>query len=640
MSGIAGIVRFDGAPVEPGLAESMTSAMAHRGPDGVHHWIRGPVALGQCMLCTTPESLEEKQPLANDDQSLVLVMDGRLDNWQALRRELSGRGVVLRDRSDAELTLRAYEAWGRDCLAHLDGDYALAIWDARQRRLFCARDRIGMKPFNYHWDGRTLTFASELRAILAMPWVEGRLNEGLLAEYLANKWHTRDETPWQGIRRLVEAHWMEAGPSGLQTRQYWRPELHAPLVYGNDAEYVEHYRALLTDTVRRQSRSHRPLACEVSGGLDSSAIFAVAADLGRRRELLAPRLHGYTLLFDDDSAANELDYARAVGAHVGLPVREIEPTAKPLTWYRDWARDYREFPSYPNGVMSLGLRQAARSAGCRVILGGDGGDEWLTGSRDYYVEELAAGRWRNLVRCTAADLLTLGAKQTCWWLARSFALTCLPRQLQEMLRAWRRRNAPAAAPGSEWLSPRLKALFDQRKAARSRPADGIAFGRAGQLAQYEVLCFAFDTQAREMEERSAASVQLESRQPFLSTAMVQFAFSTPERLRLRGATGKALHRRAMTGLLPASVLERTTKADFMATFQRHAAEMRRMISAELRGNAQDWVLGPALAAAGDRFGDPSSDNLAEWRLWSLFGWHALQTEARMAMKPALQRSRP
>jgi len=150
MSGIAGVIRFDGGPVEPGLVEKMTTAIAHRGPDGIRHWIRGSVALGQCMLRTTPESLEEDQPLTNEDESLVLVMDGRVDNWEELRKELSGRDTSLRDRSDAELVLRAYEAWGQECLAHIDGDFALVIWDARRQIAFCARDRMGNKPFHYH----------------------------------------------------------------------------------------------------------------------------------------------------------------------------------------------------------------------------------------------------------------------------------------------------------------------------------------------------------------------------------------------------------------------------------------------------------------------------------------------------------
>ena len=162
MSGIAGIIHFDGAPVEPGQVEKMTSAMAYRGPDGINHWIKGSVALGQCLLRTTPESLEETQPLTNEDESLVLVLDGRVDNWEELRSELLGSGAALRNRSDAELVLRAYQTWGPDCLRHIEGDFALVIWDARRRAAFCARDRMGNKPFHYHWSGCSLVFASAM----------------------------------------------------------------------------------------------------------------------------------------------------------------------------------------------------------------------------------------------------------------------------------------------------------------------------------------------------------------------------------------------------------------------------------------------------------------------------------------------
>ena len=219
MSGVAGIIRFDGAPVEPGLVEKMTSAMSHRGPDGIHHWVKGSVALGQCMLRTTPESLEEEQPLTNEDESLVLVMDGRVDNWEELRRELLGRGAHLRTRADAELVLRSYETWGEDCLSHIDGDFALVIWDARRGMAFCARDRVGSRPFRYHWDGRTFAFASELHPLLLLSWVPQIPNEWLVAEFCTDQMRSRSETLWRDIHRLTAGTQMCVGTLGLETRQ-------------------------------------------------------------------------------------------------------------------------------------------------------------------------------------------------------------------------------------------------------------------------------------------------------------------------------------------------------------------------------------------------------------------------------------
>ncbi len=216
MSGIAGIIHFDGSGVEPGLIEKMTAAMPYRGPDGINHWVKGSVALGQCMLRTTPESLEETQPLTNEDESLVLVIDGRVDNWEELRHTLLGKGALLRTRSDAELVLRAYETWGQDCILHIDGDFALVIWDTQRRAAFCARDRVGNKPFNYSWDGKTFVFASELHPILGLPGAREVFNEGMLAEYLGNEWHSHEETFCKGVMRLRAAHRMMVDIGGTK----------------------------------------------------------------------------------------------------------------------------------------------------------------------------------------------------------------------------------------------------------------------------------------------------------------------------------------------------------------------------------------------------------------------------------------
>ncbi len=379
--------------------------MHYRGPDGIDHWRRGNVALGQCMLRTTPESLEETQPLTNEDESLVLVMDGRVDNWEELRRELLGKGAVLRTRADAELVLRAYEVWGRDCLPHIDGDFALVIWDARRQEAFCARDRMGNKPFTWHWTGKTLYFASEQQAILRQPEVPQVLNEDVVAEYLAAQWFSNSETLWQGILRLDAAHTMVVTPSGPTLSRYWAPDLQASLSFRSDQECAEHYRALLFDVVRRLSRSIHPIACEVSGGLDSSAIFAVAETLRRQGQLPAPALEGYTLNFSGDPDADEIDYCRSVGAHLGQPIHEITPSHVPLSWYQDVALQYQDFPDFPNGgAMGLPIAERARADGSRVLLNGLGGDQWLCGSEACYAEAIAGRRGRELLNILGDDI--------------------------------------------------------------------------------------------------------------------------------------------------------------------------------------------------------------------------------------------
>jgi asparagine synthase (glutamine-hydrolysing) len=620
VSGIAGIIRFDGGPVDRALIETMTSAMSCRGPDGIYHWTHGSVALGQCMLRTTPESLEEKQPLTSEDGGLVLVMDGRVDNWVELRKQLLDRGARLRDRSDAELALRAYETWGSNCLPHMEGDFAVAIWDARRRAAFCARDRSGNRPFTYHWDGSTLAFASELRAILALPWVVRELNQGMLAEFLGNEWYTKEETFWKGVMRLPGAHRMEVSAAGPRIGRYWEPDFFAALPFTRDDDYVEHYRELLADVVRRMSRSHLPAAFEVSGGLDSSAIVATAELLRRKNELPAPSIKAYTLDFTGDPDADEMAYARAVGEYLDVPIHEMPPARRPLEWYRDRAHEYGEFPGYPNGTMALTLREAARADGCRVLLAGEGGDEWLGLGRpgDYYAEELALGNWRTALACARADIKTLGAGPAGRWILRSGVAPLLP----ELMKRMARRLRGPARRRQDWLSPGLRVVLDGRRSQyrRSKPT---RLQRRSQSLQLMAFRDAYSSTAREAEERSIASQGLEPRLPFYDPKMIQFALSTPERLRSLGRSTKYLHRLAMSGSLPEPVLKRTTKADFMNTFRRQLDECESELVARIFRRRAGWIDQAAAASLLRRRREPPLAGWVEWRMWSLAGCDAL-----------------
>jgi len=618
MSGIVGIIRFDGAPVEPGLVEKMTAAMAYRGPDGINHWVKGSVALGQCMLRTTPESLEEIQPLTNEDQSLVLVMDGRVDNWEELRKELLARGAMLRNRADAELVLRAYETWGRDCLTHIDGDFALVIWDARRQEAFCARDRMGNKPFHYHWSGNTLVFASELHPILALPWVPQIPNEGMLAEFLAAEWYSRDETLWNGILRLVAAHRMTVGRRGPQTDQYWEPDLWAVPAYTKDEEYFEHYRELLTDSVRRLSRSHQPVAYEVSGGLDSSAVFCLAEHLRRAGRLPALGIRGYTMAFTDDSAANEIAYSRAVGEYLGFPIEEIAPSIPPLSWYEERAHMYREFPGYPNGTMYLDAMKHAASLGCRTVLTGQGGDAWARGSREYYAEEMAQRHWTALRDCFRIDSGVYGTQQAMAWFVRYGFYPLLPIALQHGLRQLVRRLRGTAIRDTYWLSPRMRQVIAAR---RERPRPWIG-QRVRSISQRELLQNLYDTftiQAMEFLDREGARAGLEIRHPFHTAAFVQFAFSTPARLRLRGDRTKYIHVQAMQGLMPPIILDRKTKAEFSVVFHMQMVRMKSLLTESIPRERTGWVEPMGTSMLFQAYVNTPQVGWPLWVLWSIFG---------------------
>lgn len=298
MSGIAGIIHFDGRPVEPGQIEAMTGAMHYRGPDGINHWRKGNVALGQCMLRTTPESLEETQPLTNEDESLVLVMDGRVDNVEELRRELLGRGAILRTRTDAELVLRAYEIWGEGCPDRIIGECVFFIWDARQQRLFAARDAAGTRHFYYHQGTKYFAFASEVKGLLTLP-IKRRLNESRLLDYLVPEFDRDDEvsTFYQDVLRMPAGHSMVISENGIRLWRYWNPCNLTENKFTSLQDCTEGFMDQLRAAVKCRLRSIKPVAALLSGGLDSSAIVGL---IGKefRGDLMEP-LHSISLIRAD-----------------------------------------------------------------------------------------------------------------------------------------------------------------------------------------------------------------------------------------------------------------------------------------------------------------------------------------------------
>ena len=595
----------------------MTAAISHRGPDGITHWERNGAALGHCMLHSTAESLQEQQPLLSVDQELVLVMDGRVDNWIELRQELLANGAHLRNRSDSELVLQAYLLWGRECLSRIEGDFALAIWNTRERSLFCARDPLGNKPLVYHWSGSTLYFASELQAILALPDIAEEANHGMLAQWLASEWYSRDETFWRGVYRLVAAHFLVADNHGVRTERYWSPDLFSPLEYKTDQEYIDHYKELFTRTVARQSRSHKPLAAEVSGGLDSSAIFAVAEDVRKRGKLLAPELQGYTLNFAGDPDADEIDFCRAVARKTGRNVTEIEPASPELSWYRDSAAIYRDFPGLPNSVMAMNLMNAVTANGSAVLLNGVGGDEWLGGSHQYYSEEISSGRIGNLPKLFRQSVSEDGLFHSIEWFLRGGIFPFLPKRLKIVLRHLREKQALGVV-ASKWLTPELNAVLEEQntKYVENSP---VGFRWPGQRGELALLNHAGIEIARESNEQFAARFGLELRLPFYTREMVQFFFSVPKRMLYSHGINKFTHRQAMRDLLPTQVLERQSKAEFSGTYRVYLSNIEKLLTSEIANRRHNWVDPEVVRLLYDNYGCGKFAGQGEFMLWVLLG---------------------
>ena len=556
MSGIAGIYNRNGQPVDRELLGRMTDAIAHRGPDGTRQWIDGAVGFGHQMLCTTPESLHETQPLQDANGQLCLVMDGRVDNCAELRAALRARGARLRDDTDAELVLQSYIVWGEECPKHIIGDFAFAVWDARRQQLFCARDFMGIKPFYYYLDECTFRFGSELHQILEDRAISREPNEGMIGEYLADQIVSREETLYQSIMRLPPAHAMIVRRESVRKHCYWQLDGTRTIRYGSDAEYAEHFLSVFEEAVRCRMRSHRPVGAYLSGGLDSSSVVAVAQGLINAGRAHVAGFETFSVLFPDWPAADEREYIDQVVDMWKLKWHGLLPSPIKPDHYAAQARFYKDFPDYPNGTDLECIMELARDAGIRVLLSGMGGDEWLLGGKYYYADLFWRLRLHELAYELRLDFRSIGMRETAKYV---FAYGLRPLIPVHLRRSIRSRMRVAAAPA--WLDEQFAVRNQTATRLMPKPIErhGDSYTRREieRLLLTGALVHSYETQ-----DRMASRFGIEERHPFDDRRIFEFCANLPLEQRYRKGFTKFTLRDAMLGLLPEDVRLRTTKAEF------------------------------------------------------------------------------
>jgi asparagine synthase (glutamine-hydrolysing) len=284
MSGIVGVVHFDGEPVDRRLLKRMTGFMALRGPDAQEIWIDRNAGFGHTLLKTTDESESERQPFTLDGRAWI-VADARVDARNDLIRKLKARGHenLSADATDVEFILRAYLVWGEDCVEHLLGDFAFAIWDGPKEKLFCARDHLGVKPFFYAHLGQKLIFSNTLDCIRQHPAVSERLNDVAIADFLLFDLNQEQATTsFADIQRIPPAHVGRWSAGGMQLHRYWTLPIDEPVFFRRDDDYVDHFKELLDQAIDDRLRTKK-IAVFMSGGLDSPAITATACRMLRDR---------------------------------------------------------------------------------------------------------------------------------------------------------------------------------------------------------------------------------------------------------------------------------------------------------------------------------------------------------------------
>ena len=283
MCGIAGLARFDGVEVDAATLQRMTHAIAHRGPDGEGIWCDGPVGLGHRRLAIVDLSTAAQQPMTSADGNLILVYNGEIYNYRELRKELEELGNTFRSRSDSEVVLYAIREWGIRALSRFNGMFSFALWNRQERTMLLARDRYGIKPLYYALQSDSFSFASEQKALLAIPGFPRVLDREALLEYFTFQNFFTDKTLIRNIQTLPAGHWAIVRPfqrdARLEISQYWDFSFEEPEQPASAAEYEEELDRLFNQAVRRQLIGDVEIGCYLSGGMDSGSIAAISSKI-------------------------------------------------------------------------------------------------------------------------------------------------------------------------------------------------------------------------------------------------------------------------------------------------------------------------------------------------------------------------
>ncbi len=558
MCGIYGLLELNpsGASYRDVLA-CMGEVIAHRGPDDQGHYFGRGIALGMRRLSII-DIAGGHQPIANEDETVWIVLNGEIYNFQQLRDELQKKGHRFRTRADTEVIVHLYEEEGLEFFQRLRGMFGLALWDARRERLVLGRDRIGEKPLYVRREPGRLLFASELKAILQVPGVPRRLNLPALEEYLALGYVPAPLSLLDGIEKLLPGHYLVVEKGRIEDHEYWDLPFGKP-EERSEEEWIERIRTKLLEAVRMQLISDVPLGAFLSGGLDSSTIVAAMTRLTSRP------VKTYSIGYEAEHAYyNELPYAKLVAQAFGTDHHEIvvRPEVSELLPKLVWHLDE---PVADSACLTTYLVSKLARESVTVILSGVGGDELFGGYRRYLgntlhryyrllpglvrkswlpalLQRLPQDRhalWKDYARYASAFVKTAQLDPASRYM--SYITLFSPQVQRELLQG----AAAARSSGSGIAAAALQKYFE-------RPTDSDDLNR---IIYVDVKTSLADDLLA-LTDRMSMAASIECRAPLVDFELVELASQMPSSMKLRGFTMKYLMKRAVAPWLPREILER------------------------------------------------------------------------------------
>ena len=559
MCGICGIVgRADAPPVDRPLLERMNRAMTPRGPDQDGTFVSGPVGLGSRRLSII-DVAGGRQPIANETATAHVVFNGEIYNHHELRVYLERKGHVFTTRTDTEVLVHLYEEVGLECVHHLNGIFAFAIWDATRRQLLLARDRTGVKPLYYAELARQIVFGSELKVLLQHPGIPRDLDLVAVNEYLSFEFIPSPRTIIRNVQKLEAGYMLLWDEHGSRVTRYWNASLarseDRPPVKSQD--YVAALRSTLSASVKRELVSDVPVGVLLSGGIDSSTIAALAS------EHYPGELQTFSIGFDEPSF-DESRYAQLVADRLGTKHRVLRVTSKVAAELVPKIPDFLDEPFGDSSLVPTYLLSKFAREHVKVALGGDGSDELFAGyptlaahKMIHYYERLVPWRVRSYVVPSLLRFMPV-----------SFDNISLDFKIRRFLAG---RGVPLEARHHRWMG----SFTDEEKTSLYndwvKPAVRDTYAEVYRHARecdanlvlnrilYDDLKLYLEGDILFKVDRASMAASLEVRVPFLNNDVVDFAMSLPIELKLKRFQGKHLLKQAMADVLPREVITRSKK---------------------------------------------------------------------------------
>lgn len=555
MSGITGIFYRNGKDIDPELIKKMNDKISHRGPDGSAIWFEGPIALGHQMLYTTQESLKENLPFHDEKIGLTITADARIDNRTELSEKLSIEDKS--DVSDSYFILKSYEKWGEKCPEYLLGDFAFAIWDTNENKLFCARDHMGVRPFYYYVSDDIFVFSSEIKSLFCIPEIPYDLNELRLALYLIPIFRERRLTFYKNISRLPAANIITISNQQTENRKYWDLDPDLEIKMSSDEEYVKKFLEIFCESINCRLRTPFPIGFELSGGMDSSSIVCTAKKVLNENHELS-NINTYSKTYETIPESDESYFIKSVVNSGGIKPCFLKGDQIPLLSKMDEIFSFYDEPfDEPIMAISWNFYKKMHDDKIKVVFSGLGGDTTLYRGRNYLKELAMKFQWVQLYKEIKGFSSRFNKKQY-YVILNQVLFPLTPEFLKKIYRYVKNIN-----PLYDFVLIN-KELIEKLNLKKKIEVYGNPFSTENNSKEshYSTLCSGAHQYFLEISNQRSAAFSIENRYPFFDKRLIEFCYALPTEQKFRDGWDRIILRRAMENILPKENQWRPNKVYF------------------------------------------------------------------------------